>query len=92
VRACKKDTTHTERVREMRQLGLDVIDTSWSQGRLLDCIAQHRGTGKAVFVEINNDARGKLTTSEAEFTRQHAHCFIVRTREDVVALWEELRR
>ena len=84
--------THNARVLEMRQLGLDVVDTSWSQGRMLDCSVRHRGTGRQVYVEIKNSWKDKLTDAEIKFRSGRLEaCRVITCRQDVIALWEELR-
>ena len=89
----KKDLSHRARVNEMRTLGLDVIDTSWSRGKLLDCIVRHRGTGRAMYVEIKNSSKGKLTPDETAFINARPEaCRVVASQADVLAVWAELRK
>jgi hypothetical protein len=88
----KKDRSHDSRIAEMRTLGLDVIDTSWSRGKLLDCIVRHRGTGRAMYVEIKNSIKGKLTPDETAFVNARPEaCRVVASQADALALWAELR-
>ena len=92
-RASKKDETQDERILDMLSLGLDVVPTHWSAGKLLDCVVGHPATLKRVFVEIKNNDKAKYTDDEIKFMSAHPGQFrTVRSKHDVRALWEELRR
>jgi hypothetical protein len=77
----------------MKRLGLHVEDTTPAGGALLDLSVRHPGTGRQFYVDIKNDARGKLTPLAQKMFNEHPEaCRDIRSWEDVLALWEELRR
>ncbi len=84
MRACKKDLTHNPIAAILEQAGFTVIDTSWSQGRLLDMIIYKR-YGDVWFIEAKTGNK-KLTDSEVLFVARHAdRCVTLKSEADAIA-------
>jgi hypothetical protein len=89
MRACKLDKNHNTIASMIESVRLVWIDTSWSRGRLLDGIAQNPINRAAVFIEIKNGPKDKLTESEEQFIKKHlGRCMVIWSWEQV----QELRR
>lgn len=81
--AHRKDINHDEIARMFIQASWHVIDTSWSEGKLLDMII-YKDCGDVYFVEVKNGNK-KLTMSEAEFISKHnKRHIVIKCKEDAV--------
>ena len=82
--ANRKDCFHNRIAAILIQAGWNVIDTSFSRGKLLDMIACKPRQHIAFFIEVKTD-NAPLTDSEREFIAKHREqCVIIRNIEQAI--------
>lgn len=82
--ACRKDLYHNRIAAILIQAGWDVIDTSWSRGKLLDMIACKPRQHIAFFIEVKTGNK-QLTTDEENFIGSHREqCVVIRSVEQAI--------